>query len=358
MNLILFGGSFDPIHNAHINIAKECAKLYRASVVFIPNKNSPWKEKTTEEDDKYNMVKLAIDGIKEFSVSRYELEQEGINYTINTIKYFKSKYKSDNLYLLIGTDQANLFDKWKEADEIIKYVKIICYTRPNYVLDMDMVKRFDMDIVKADEYDISSSDIRELKSANAPISILKYIQDNSLFYMNKIKKYIGGERLFHSMSVALLSYEIALANNIENQDKAYIGGILHDIGKNITNEAIERINKEYSFYLPIAPKLYHQFYSKIVTLEDFNINDGEILSAISYHATGKANMSVLDKIIYVSDKLDPLRGYDSSKMIEECKKDINKGFIEVLKQNKDYLVKSGKSIENKLSVECFNYYLH
>ena len=93
-------------------------------------------------------------------------------------------------------------------------------------------------------------------------------------------------------------------------------------------------------------------------LKYIKIEDEDVLEAIRYHATGKENMSTLAKIIYSADKIDPLRGYDSSSLINECYKDINKGFLRVLKENIEFFKEKNIDYENYYTSRCLNYYLN
>jgi len=337
-------------------MAKKARDKYNAEVIFIPNKNSPWKGIGTSPEDKKAMVELAIKNIPNFSFSSYELEKE-TNYTIDTVKHYKNLYPNDNLFLLIGSDQANLFYKWKDAEEIIKYVTLICYKRLDIPLDKNMVEKFKISIIEGEEKDSASTEIRSLKVVDTNIDVLDYIHKHKLYYMNEIEKYIDGERLEHSCSVALLSYQIALSNHLEKPSKAYIAGLLHDIGKNVTPEQIKEIEERFSMYLPIDRKIYHQFVSRLIAERDFGISDDDILEAIQFHTTGKGNMSTLAKIVYAADKIEPLRELHKDKEIETCLKDINEGFMMVLKETKDYLIEAKKDFGNKATTECFNYYL-
>ena len=87
------------------------------------------------------------------------------------------------------------------------------------------------------------------------------------------------------------------------------------------------------------------------------IQDEEIIEAIICHATGKKDMNSFDKIIYASDKIEPSRGYDSTKLIDACMKSYEKGFLKVLKENKIYLESKGYETDNKLTKECYKEYL-
>ena len=117
------------------------------------------------------------------------------------------------------------------------------------------------------------------------------------------------------------------------------------------------MKEEYPEYLDLPYFAYHQFVGEHISKEIFNIRDKEVLTAIKFHATGCDNMNVLGQIVYSSDKIEPTRGFDSRELIQSCLNDYHKGFIEVLKANKEYLMQTKKDINNRLTKGCFDKYL-
>lgn len=361
-NIVLFGGAFDPIHNGHINMAEEASRQLDADVFFIPARISVWKSDSAPIEDKINMINLACQesALKaRFHVSRYEADlKSDVNYTIDTVKYFKEKYKGANLYLLIGTDQVNSFHKWKAADEIASLATIIYFVRPNMELDESNIKRFKMQRIEGRTVDVSSTEIRELKSMAVADSVLHYSALHHLYFINKIKEYMSEERLNHTLSVTNLSYEIAKANSIKNANKIIVAALLHDIGKEVPMQEQKKIMVEcYPEYLHLAPVIYHQFVSAYLAKKDFGITDEEVLDAIMYHTTANSNMSDAAKIVYCADKIEPTRNFDSTELINAMKSSINDGFITVLKANVEYYEQKHIDYKNELQMACINQYL-
>ena len=187
--------------------------------------------------------------------------------------------------------------------------------------------------------------------------MLKYIEDNCLYFIGKIKSYIKETRFYHSLSVAHVAYDLAKRHQLDYQ-RAYIAGVLHDIAKGIDkNDSLALMKQFYPDFLDIGAYAYHQFLGEMLAKRDFDVQDEEILNAIKYHTTGRKDMCWLEKLIYASDKIDPLRPYDSSKLFKAMKNDFNSGFLTVLKANYDYLKSKNKDIDNRLSDECFKAYL-
>ena len=102
MNRIIFGGAFDPVHNGHINMALKAAKELDGEVIFVPAPISVWKEVSAPVKDKMNMLRLAIEGKEHLSIDEFELNSgKDVNYSIDTVLYFKEKYPNDKLFYLI-----------------------------------------------------------------------------------------------------------------------------------------------------------------------------------------------------------------------------------------------------------------
>ena len=357
MNRIIFGGGFDPIHLGHINMALVARDTLQGEVIFVPAKVAVWKEESISEEHKLAMLKLAISKHQGFSIDTFELEQKEQPRSYQTVAYFEKKYPNDKLFFLIGQDQVNAFDKWMNPDEIAKNTQIVYYKRPKFFVNQDNIDKYNMLPIEGPVVDVASSDIRILKSVAVPEEVLNYIEENNLYFISKVRSYIKESRFNHSLSVARLAYRLAKLHQFDYQ-KAYIAGILHDIAKGIDkDESLELMKQLYPDNLDIGAYAYHQFLGEMLAKRDFNVDDEEILAAIKYHTTGRANMCWLEKLIYAADKIDPTRPFDSSDLISAMEKDLNSGFLTVLKANYDYLKEHHKDIDNRLSDECFKYYL-
>lgn len=360
MNRIIFPGSFNPFHLGHRHMAEIASKKYDADVIFVPAVISVWKSESISFNHKAKIIELSIKDNPRFSVSDYESKLDSeVNYTVNTLRHFIKKYPKDTIYLLIGEDQVNEFHRWREADEIAKIAKIIYYSRDGYI-ENENVARFNMEMVEGDEVNVSSTDIRNMKSLEyMDRAALRYIEKHGLYYFEKIITHISNRRLEHSISVANLAYDVALNNKLPNAIKAYVAGLLHDIGKEILPEEAKKLMVEHFPEFADLPRFaYHQFLGTLIAKKEFDTDD-EIIEAIKYHATGKADMTVMGRIIYASDKIEPTRSFDSSELIKSCMNDWSKGFVDVLRANKEFLIekKGPKAIENRLTLDCFRYYL-
>lgn len=153
----LFGGAFNPFHNGHMavaNAAIESAKLDR--LIFIPSGNAPHKKETDiTRRDRYNMLLEATSGNEKMSVSDYEINRSEVNYSADTVEYFKSLYPGDELFFIIGDDSYNQLDTWHEPHRITSSATLLVFPREGADVKAPAVP------VKMEKVEISSSEVRE-----------------------------------------------------------------------------------------------------------------------------------------------------------------------------------------------------
>ena len=358
MNIIIYGGGFDPIHVGHLNIARLASKQFDGDVIFVPSHFPIWKVESAPIENKLEMIRLAIEEEPRFYIDEFELHTgKSFNYSIDTVKYFKKKYPNDTLFYLVGADQVNRFHEWKSPEELSSLAHIIYLPRPGFEINNDNVEKYHITKIEGEAIDISSTDIKTLHKITVPDNVLAYIEENGLYFIQEVKKHISSRRFTHSLSVAHLAYYLAKRHNFDNPEKAYIAGLLHDIGKD-ADKKHELMKKYFPEYYDLPEFSYHQFLGAQLAKDLFKIEDAEILDAIKFHATGNSGMSDLGKLIYACDKIEPTRGFDSSKLIMAMEKDLEKGFVKVLYENKIFLEKNRGNIDNRLTHECFECYLN
>lgn len=366
--LVVFGGSFDPIHNGHLRIANAAGAFLHADVAFLPAKKARWKSHFAQPCDRLAMLRLAIkeheaengDGVR-FLIDHSEIDSpsEDPDYTVLTLRRIKASHPGVKLYLLIGADQVNKFPNWMEPEEIAHLATPIYCPRPGEDVDMDVVSRYGFIPLGYEESgEVSSSKVRALQSLDIPSSVLRYIEDHRLYFVGEVGKRMGDHRLAHSISVANLSRQIAIKNGLKSPEKAYIAGLLHDIAKEMGEEAAKvEMGKAHPEYLDMPEWTYHQFNAISIAKSEFGIEDSEILEAIEFHASGAPNIGDIAKIVYSADKIEPGRGYDSAFMIKRCLEDLDEGFKLVLRENIAYLGSKGYSIDNRLTKQAVMFYL-
>lgn len=128
----LFGGTFDPVHIGHTVVAEWMLHHFDLSkIFFIPNRIHPFQKRkdVTSATSRLEMLSLALKDFPDFEIDRFELDQPGVSYTIDTVRYFAHKYPESDLCLIIGSDICAEFDAWKEPHAILQMAKVLVYKR-------------------------------------------------------------------------------------------------------------------------------------------------------------------------------------------------------------------------------------
>lgn len=186
----IIGGTFNPVHYAHLFIAsqaKECFNLDR--VIFVPCSQPPHKEvQLADAEDRYRMVLLAARHNPDFVVSSAELKRGGKSYSIETVAEFQKKYSSDTeVYFIIGMDSLVELSTWKDSDELIKRCQFIAAVRPGWQWEKPKWKDIRCHLMKTPGLEISSADIRNRVRCGRSIKYLlpdvveRYIHDHGLY---------------------------------------------------------------------------------------------------------------------------------------------------------------------------------
>lgn len=359
MKRIIFPGSFDPIHNGHLNIATITLEALGADqVIFLLSPSTVWKKVDTPYVKREEIVKLAIKDNPAFAFSNIEQTNEGkTNYTYASLKELKKLYPNDELYLLLGSDQANEFHRWKNPEEIIKLAAVVVYKRPGAKLNKENLLNYNMKVVAGPMRNTSSTLFRNFLTLDVPFDVLDYVIKEKLYFAKEIAKRMSNKRYLHSYEVAKLARLIAVANN-KSGALAFKAGMMHDIAKEVPAAKLKEIvDKHYKRYAKLDSWTYHQFAGAYIAQHEFFIKEAKILNAIKYHASGNGKMSWLMKVIYAADVIEPTRGYDSEHLIAACIENLDLGFQKVLSANKDYLKEKGIDVQNKLTLACFKRYL-
>lgn len=201
MRIGLFGGTFDPPHIAHIALAENILQNGDIDEIwFLVTPQNPWKtsNQLTLDAHRLEMVKLCTEGLNGLIVSDYEYHLSKPTYSYQTLRSLRSNYPNHSFCLLVGGDNWEAFDHWREYEEILRHHKIIVYPRPeSRLVTSEGVEDFYKEnpsapgftTVEAPLYNISSTMIRE--------RILKH-EDTSEFLPRKVQEYIEHHHLYVS----------------------------------------------------------------------------------------------------------------------------------------------------------------
>ncbi|MFA4028841.1 MAG: hypothetical protein GDYSWBUE_001123 [Candidatus Fervidibacterota bacterium] len=192
----IMGGTFDPIHMAHLLAAEEARFRFNLDkVVFVPCGVPVHKKpyEVTPAEHRYAMVLLATTGNPHFEVSRIEIERQGPSYAIDTVRAFKRLYGNGvTLFFITGADAVLEILTWRDADKLVELCRFIAVTRPGYdlsKLEEVLGERYAsaIDVLHIPEMDISSTKIRERVRNGEPIrymvpdAVYDYIMRHGLY---------------------------------------------------------------------------------------------------------------------------------------------------------------------------------
>lgn len=192
----IMGGTFDPIHMAHLLAAEEAHFRFNLDkVVFVPCGVPAHKKpyEVTPAEHRYAMVLLATIGNPHFEVSRIEIDRQGPSYAIDTVRAFRRLYGDDAaLFFITGADAVLEILTWRDADKLMELCRFIAVTRPGYDLSKlgeVLGERYTsaIDVLPIPEMDISSTQIRQRVRNGEPIrymvpdAVYDYIMRHGLY---------------------------------------------------------------------------------------------------------------------------------------------------------------------------------
>lgn len=188
MRTALFGGSFDPVHIGHLFIAEEVRLTLKFDrVLFVPARQSPLKRKLpgATNEQRLEMLRLAIEGREDFAIAEVELGRRGPSYTIDTIRELQDAGDiGEHPGLIIGDDLTSTFAQWKEYEELRRVVRIIVAKREGLIAD-DSLGEYE--VVDNAVIPVSSSQIRERARRGrafrylVPEPVYQFIETNGIY---------------------------------------------------------------------------------------------------------------------------------------------------------------------------------
>lgn len=342
----LLGGSFDPVHNGHIAVAKAALNNLGVDEVWlIPALKTPLKDRIlSRTTDRLNMLRLACRENPGLKICDIELKRSGTSYTVDTLESLHKLYPDVEFIWLLGADQAAQFDKWKNPERLLELAKFAVADRDEELEKNGVPEGFLK--LPMEPVNVSSTMIRNGKGLNLmPESVRQYILDHELYLLWWVKVQMNPARFAHSSSVARLCRELAKAHGFDPH-VAYLAGLFHDIAKDLPKDEQEKwIRAVFPKALDEHHAIWHGYVGSEVVSRIYGIYDPVIRNAIGSHVKG-TSYDPYAMMVFIADKLDPLRGYDSSGLYHACLHDLYNGFLLVKAENKSFLEKEGKKVGN------------
>ncbi len=380
--LILYGGTFNPIHLGHMGI---CAKVHEkfptGTILLMPTARPPHKtdREVISGEHRLAMCRIAARPFPYLQVDRYELDQGGKSYTIDTLLHLRELFPQRPIYLLIGTDMFLTFRQWRRWQEIGKLAVLVVASRQRDDRGDLLETQRDLAgdgirslLLDNEVQEISSTQIRrtlarERTCSQLPDGVLEYILEHGLYTGDSpawdrealrriVRDMVDPQRYRHTLGVERQAERLALKFG-ENPEKAAVCGILHDICKNmppermlqlITDDGIMTENRSVAADekecapktgsdIPFSrqPQLLHSYAGAAYLRLEMGISDPDILNAVRYHTTGRGGMSKLEKIVYLADLTSEDRDYPD---VDQVRKLTWSSLEEGMKYSLQYIV--------------------
>ncbi len=341
MRMALYGGSFDPIHNGHIELAEAFVRaLSLDKVVFMPTATPPHKLKSemAAAEHRLAMCRLATEHLPWAEVSDAEILRGGASFTVDTLTELTAQYPDTEWFLLTGADMFITLSSWYRFADIAR-MATLC-TVPRDDTDAETLKahaaRMQAQgarcfVLPRAVTQVSSTQLREMAkagenmSALIPPAVAAYMGAKRLYaaadhmrqlddeeqYLDILRTRLTEKRYAHSLAVADRAVLLAKKYGADEK-KARKAGLLHDIMKDTDQNTQLQILQEFGILLDtatrVSPPLWHAVTGAAFLQHILHI-DEDVITAVRYHTTGRAEMSLLEKVVYLADFTSADRDY-------------------------------------------------
>ena len=385
----IYGGTFNPPHTGHIGAAKQAVSALKLDkLLLIPDRIAPHKvmpEGSASPEQRLDMLRLAVADCPEIEVSDIELRREGPSYTYVTVEQLRERYPESKLFLLMGTDMFLSFHTWRNPDKILENVSLgVLYRGEKGEAAAIAGRKAEMEakghgihLVKNDVTAISSTQLRRLLAFRCadeflPNGVGDYIRQQGLYEtaanwrnlpMEDLEKVVirllNPNRVAHVLGCRDTAVELAKLWGADVTDAAR-AGILHDITKALDGplqltlcaaygKILDDFSKKY-------PKTLHALTGSLVAERIFGENEA-VVSAIQWHTTGRADMSLLEKIIYIADYIEPNRTIPGVEALRELAfTDLDAALKRGLEMTLEHLARQGAEVspESREALQWLN----
>ena len=336
MKIAIYGGTFNPPHRGHVESLQavyEQAKPDR--VLVIPASIPPHKELAAgspDAEERLELTRLAFKELPYAEVTDMELTRTGKSYTSDTVAELLRKYPDAELMLAMGTDMFLSFETWHEYRYLIDNVTMLVFARREgedekifkYGEYLESKYGAKINYIMHDPLPISSSEIRRLLPRRLgrellPGAVFARIVKNGDYaakpdfpwLREQSYAYLSPKRIPHVQGCEWEAARLAKRWG-ESEEDAAEAGILHDITKKLVLSEQLILSEKYGIindtYETANVKLLHAKTGAALARDLFNISD-RVYSAIRWHTTGKPDMTLLEKIIYMADYIEPNRDF-------------------------------------------------
>ncbi|MFQ7004941.1 MAG: bis(5'-nucleosyl)-tetraphosphatase (symmetrical) YqeK [Ruthenibacterium lactatiformans] len=402
--IILFGGTFDPPHNGHMTLLAGAIEAVRLDLVLVEPAGTPPHKRAggTSAAHRLAMCECFRPLFPELVLDTTEIARGGKSYTIDTVRQMNVRYPGAQLYFPMGSDMLLWFRNWAAYRELLRRVVLVAHLRTGE--DAAPVREYAAGLAaeggtvlfaKAPVFPVSSTEVRALAAKGRPLdglvpeSVAAYIARHHLYTpavgepdapgcrtlkrtlrpgccgresgdlilisvdeaKRLAKKNLSPKRYEHTCNVRKLAVKLAKAHGADEK-KAALAALLHDIAKELPRDRLLQIFTENAIIAGNAAQrpapVWHGAAAAILAQTQYGVDDGEILSAIRCHTTGRPGMTKLDKIIYLADMASYERTYPEAEQLRRhALADLDRTAIEGLGLSIAWLKAGGKPVDEE-----------
>lgn len=316
----ILGGTFDPIHEGHLHLArlaKEQAQL--DFVLLLPMADPAHRDVLGDAAHRLQMCRLAIEEEDDILLSDAGL-QSGVRYTTDTLQLIRQQYPDSQLFFIIGADKLPTLPYWHDAQALFALCRFLCFPRPGIYTQDAMQKAIQAGATVSLLQDVPptphSSTLIRARTAlyeDAPglnKKVLCYMAENGLYredLLPRIRPLMNAHRFRHTLGVVKSAVHLAALHGLPVQ-KAALAALLHDIAKGMPQPELAQLAEHYQLVDPentlMIGAVLHGPVGAWLAKKDFNVTDEEVLNAIRFHTTGRANMTLFEMAVFVADAIE------------------------------------------------------
>ena len=385
MRIGIFGGTFNPPHNGHVTMARAAAaQLGLDRLLLVPDNVPPHKPLPSgvTARQRYDMAALMAAPIGPVAgASDIELRRTGKSYTSDTLRALHEQYPDAELWLLMGSDMFLSLHTWHEPEVICELAHIAAFSRVEEDIRAAMARQkalleeqYQANVMLLDNpelIELSSTDVRTALAAGqgsdlVPEAVWGYIQREHLYGTTADLKhltvealrpiamsYLKPKRMPHVLGTAAEAAKLARRFGAD-ETKARVAGLLHDCTKKLDMAEQLALCEQYGIRLdPLeqkALKLLHAKTGAAIARHVYGV-DNEVYEAILYHTTGRAGMSLMEKILYLADYIEPSREFandpDVVRLREAVYDDLDRGLLLGLTMTIDEMEGMGNPVHHE-----------
>ena len=384
MKIGVYGGTFNPPHLGHVTAARAVFELLKLDLLLVPDGQPPHKmlpPGSPSPEQRLEMTRLAGEQLglgEKVRTLDLELKREGRSYTAETLRQLHQQYPEDELWLLMGTDMFLTLQAWREPGEILSLAGIAAFGRTEedteelFSVQRDYLYRtypqariFTLTIPGV--VDVSSTELRTMLARGEggnllPPAVYGYILREGLYDTRADLKhlplrtlrpvalsYLKHKRIPHVLGTEQEAIRLAERYGAD-VEKARVAALLHDCTKRLDMEEQLALCRQYGIRLDAleqqALKLLHAKTGAAIARDVFGVDD-EIYRAIWWHTTGHAGMTLLEKIMYLADYIEPSRDFPGvDKLRAVCYKDLDEGLLMGLEMTIEEMTSMGNPVHH------------